>query len=128
MAHGILRSLHPDWEVHSAGTRPALQVNPRAIKVMAEIGIDISDHTPKPVEDYLGQEWDYVITVCGGANETCPAFIGKVRHRLHIGFEDPSEIIEDEQTIMDDFRRIRDQIKAQLPEYIGTCPPPCGQK
>ncbi len=118
MAHGILQSLHHDWDVHSAGTRPALQVNTRAIQVMAEIGIDISDHTPKPVEDYLGQEWDYVITVCGGANETCPAFLGKVRHRLHIGFEDPSETIGDEQTIMDDFRRIRDQIKELLPVAI----------
>lgn len=85
---------------------------------MAEIGIDISDHTPKPVEEYLGQEWDYVITVCGGANETCPAFLGKVRHRLHIGFEDPSETIGDEHTIMDDFRRIRDQIKVHLIDTI----------
>ena len=118
MAHGILQALHPEWEVHSAGTKPARQVNPRAIQMMAEIGIDISYHTPKQVEEYLGQEWDYVITVCGGANKTCPTFLGKVRHRLHIGFQDPSQTIGDEQTIMDDFRKIRDQIKEYLPVAI----------
>ena len=118
MAHGIVQSFNPEWEVHSAGTKPARQVNPRAIQVMAEIGIDISGHRPKSVEQYLGQEWDYVITVCGGANETCPAFIGKVRHRLYIGFEDPSETIGDEQTIMNHFRKIRDRIKEHLPVAI----------
>ena len=69
MAHGILQSLHPEAEVCSAGVRPAREVHPLAIKVMAEIGIDISNHYPKNVSQYLDQSWDYVITVCGGAIE-----------------------------------------------------------
>ena len=90
MAHGFLQSFSPALKVYSAGTRPAAQVNPTAVEVMQEAGIDISGHTPHNVEEYLGQEWDYVITICGGANESCPAFTGKVRHRLHIGFASPT--------------------------------------
>ncbi|MBR1960659.1 MAG: arsenate reductase ArsC, partial [Bacteroidales bacterium] len=85
MAHGILKHLHPDAEVCSAGVRPASGVHPMAVKVMSEIGIDISGHYPKNVSEYLGQSWDYVITVCGGAKENCPSFTGKVAMRLHIG-------------------------------------------
>lgn len=77
---------------------------------MKEIGIDISDHTPESVKKYLGEHWDYVITVCGGANESCPTFIGKVDHRLHIGFEDPSEATGSSEPINSEFRRIRDEI------------------
>ena len=91
MAHGFLKSFSSNIEVPSAGTSPAAQVNPLAVETMLEAGIDISSHTPKDVSIYLQQEWDYVITVCGGANESCPAFTGKVKHRLHMGFEDPSE-------------------------------------
>ena len=114
MAHGILQATYPEYEIHSAGTSPAERVNPRAIEVLKEIAIDISDHYPKSVDIYLDQQWDYVITVCGGANETCPTFTGHVKHRLHIGFEDPSEAHGDETFIMDEFRRIRDQIKSAL--------------
>ena len=78
MAHGFLQSFNNDIEVHSAGTKPADKVNPKAIEVMNEVGIDLSNHRPKNVEIYLNDEWDYVITVCGGANESCPRFIGKV--------------------------------------------------
>lgn len=91
MAHGFLQSFDYKLEVFSAGTNPAEKVNPIAIKVMSEIGINLAHHTPKNVSLYLGQEWDYVITVCGGANENCPMFVGKVKNRLHIGFDDPSE-------------------------------------
>ena len=93
MAHGLLESFDKNGtiEVYSAGTRPAQQVNPLAVEAMQEIGIDISAHTPHNVNEYLHQEWDYVITVCGGANESCPTFTGKVKQRLHMGFEDPSE-------------------------------------
>jgi len=83
-----------------------------AVKAMKEIGIDISDHTPKMVDQYLNEEWDYVITVCDHANETCPAFLGKVKHRLHIGFEDPSHATGDEDFIWSEFIRVRDEIKA----------------
>lgn len=120
MAHGFLQSFSPALKVYSAGTRPAAQVNPTAVEVMQEAGIDISGHTPHNVEEYLGQEWDYVITVCGGANESCPAFTGKVRHRLHIGFEDPSEATGSQDFIMGEFRRIRDEIKERFLEFYRT--------
>jgi len=110
MAHGILKHIHPDAEVCSAGVRPASEVHPLAVKVMAEIGIDISGHYPKNVSEYLGQSWDYVITVCGGAKENCPSFTGKVAMRLHIGFDDPDAFTGPESEIIDEFRRVRDEI------------------
>lgn len=110
MAHGILKHIHPDAEVCSAGVRPASEVHPLAVKVMAEIGIDISGHYPKNVSEYLGQSWDYVITVCGGAKENCPSFTGKVAMRLHIGFDDPDAFTGTESEIIDEFRRVRDEI------------------
>ncbi len=109
MAHGFLQSFDKSLEVHSAGTSPVLQVNPHAVQVMQEVGIDISAHTPKSVEIYLNEEWDYVITVCGGANETCPMFAGKVGKRLHIGFDDPAS-----STDINEFRRVRDEIKREF--------------
>ena len=110
MAHGILKHIHPDAEVCSAGVRPASEVHPLAVKVMFEIGIDISGHYPKNVSEYLGQSWDYVITVCGGAKENCPSFTGKVAMRLHIGFDDPDAFTGTESKIIDEFRRVRDEI------------------
>lgn len=91
MAHGFLQSFDKEIVVCSAGTKAAGRLNSGAVKAMAEVGIDISEHTSDSVEMYLGEEWDYVITVCGGANETCPMFTGKVKNRLHIGFDDPSD-------------------------------------
>lgn len=110
MAHGILKHIHPDAEVCSAGVRPASEVHPLAVKVMSEIGIDISGHYPKNVSEYLGQSWDYVITVCGGAKENCPSFTGKVAMSLHIGFDDPDAFTGTESEIIDEFRRVRDEI------------------
>ena len=120
MAHGFLQSFSSNIEVHSAGTRPAAQVNPQAVETMMEAGIDISSHTPKDVSIYLQQEWDYVITVCGGANESCPAFTGKVKHRLHIGFEDPSEATGTPEFIKSEFRRIRNQIRTSFRLFYHT--------
>lgn len=114
MAHGILKSLYPDAEVCSAGVRPASEVHPLAIKVMAEIGIDISGHYPKNVSQYLDQQWDFVITVCGGANEACPSFSGKVVKRLHIGFDDPDAFTGPEDQVLDEFRRVRDEIRKAM--------------
>lgn len=111
MAQGFLQSFDKNIKVHSAGTEPAKQVNKTAIKVMFEVGIDISRHIPKSVDTYINKEWDYVITVCDHANETCPVFIGKVKHRLHMGFEDPANIAGSEEFITGEYRRIRDQIK-----------------
>jgi len=120
MAHGFLQSFGPELQVFSAGTEPSAQVNPKAIAVMKEAGIDISHHTPTHVEKYLDQEWDYVITVCDDANETCPAFLGKVKHRLHFGFEDPSKATGSEEFIWNEFRRIRDMIRQKFYEFYKS--------
>jgi arsenate reductase len=117
MAHGFLQSFDANIEVFSAGTEPAKQVNQKAVKVMKEAGIDISHHKPKIVDQYLNEEWDYVITVCDHANETCPVFFGKVKHRLHIGFEDPSHATGTEEFIWSEFRRVRDEIRTRFIEF-----------
>lgn len=111
IAHGFLQSFDKNIIVRSAGTLPAKQVNPRAVKVMSEVGIDISHHIPSGIDEYLEEEWDYVITVCDDANETCPAFFGKVKNRLHTGFEDPSYATGTDEFIWSEFRRVRDEIK-----------------
>lgn len=120
MAHGFLQSFDKDIEVYSAGTQPAKQVNQKAVKVMAEAGIDISSHIPKNVSEYLLDEWDFVITVCDDANETCPVFTGKVKHRLHMGFEDPSHAVGTEDFIWSEFRRIRNEIDSIFREFYVT--------
>jgi len=112
MAHGFLQSFDKSITVCSAGTEASGKLNQKAVKAMAEIGIDISHHTSDSVSKYLGEEWDYVITVCGGANEACPAFFGKVKSRLHIGFDDPSHAVGSEEFIWSEFIRVRDEIKA----------------
>lgn len=117
MAHGFLQSFDNSIEVHSAGTKPAVQVNPKAVEVMQEMGIDLSNHTPKDVKQYLNEAWDYVITVCGNANENCPMFNGKVKHRMHIGFDDPSEAVGTDSFITDEFRRVRDEIKQAFEDF-----------
>jgi arsenate reductase len=111
MAEGFLKSFNPDFEVVSAGTNPSSEVHPKAIEVMHESFIDISNNKPKHVEQFLNQAFDYVITVCGGANESCPAFTGDVKQRLHIGFDDPAEATGTEEDILSVFRRVRDEIK-----------------
>ncbi len=111
MAHGFLQSFDKDLQVFSAGTEASGKLNPKAVAVMKQVGIDISNHTSDSVNLYLNTEWDFVITVCGGANENCPAFIGKVKHRLHIGFDDPSHSIGSEEFINNEFIRVRDEIK-----------------
>jgi arsenate reductase len=117
MAHGFLQSFDNKLTVRSAGTEPAAQVNPKAVKVMAEVGIDLSGHTPDSVDQYIHDEWDYVITVCDDANETCPAFLGKVKHRLHLGFEDPSHAVGTDEFIWGEFRRVRDLIKETFQKF-----------
>lgn len=119
MAQGFLKSFDNKIEVHSAGTFPSSMVNPKAIKVMAEVGIDISMNSPKSVDEYLDDQWDYVITVCDDANETCPVFIGKVKHRLHMGFEDPSHATGTDEFIMSEFRRVRDEIKTEFFKFYN---------
>ena len=111
MAHGFLQSFNKNITVCSAGTQASGKLNEKAVQVMKEARIDISQHTSDSIEKYLHEEWDYVITVCGGANEACPAFFGKVKHRLHIGFDDPSHAEGTPEFIMSEFYRVRDEIK-----------------
>jgi arsenate reductase (thioredoxin) len=111
MAHGFLQSFDKNIIVCSAGTQASGKLNEKAVQVMIEAGIDISHHTSDSIDKYLNDEWDYVITVCGGANESCPAFFGNVKHRLHIGFDDPSHAEGTPEFIMSEFYRVRDEIK-----------------
>lgn len=111
MAEGYLKEFDSKLEVHSAGTAPSHEVHPKAVVVMQEIGIDLSTNYPKKVDEFLEQEFDYVISVCGGAKESCPTFSGKVKHHKHIGFDDPADAIGTEEEIYNEFRRIRDEIK-----------------
>jgi len=111
MAQGFLKSFDSNIIVKSAGTKASGKLNDGAIKAMHEVGIDISNHSSDSVEKYLNEEWDYVITVCGGANETCPSFTGKVKNRIHMGFDDPSDSKGSPEFIKNEYRRVRDEIK-----------------
>ena len=111
MAEGFLKSFDSTLEVHSAGTKPSTKVHPKAIVVMNEIGIDLSDNYPKEVGEFLKDTFDYVITVCGGAKESCPTFTGRVKNQIHIGFDDPADAIGTSAEIYSEFKRIRDEIK-----------------
>jgi arsenate reductase len=117
MAQGFLKAFHPDWDVLSAGTKPAEKVNRYAIKVMAEKGIDITGEYPKLVDQFITDEFDYVVTVCSGAREVCPVFTGKVKHRLHIGFEDPADAIGTAEEVLPVYRRVRDEIHEKFYKF-----------
>ena len=111
MAEGFLKQKE-NYDTYSAGTEPAKEVQPHAIKVMQEVNIDITDQYPKSVNKFLKQDFDYVVTVCDHARETCPVFLGKTKHRLHIGFEDPYG------KSIDFYRKIRDEMKAKIDEVF----------
>ncbi len=119
MAEGFLRSFDPTLEVISAGTRPTTQVNPKAIAVMKEVGIDLSGGSPKSVDRFIHESFDYAITVCDNARETCPVFFGKVRQWLHMGFEDPSEAVGTEDEVMAVFRRVRGEIRSAFQNFYS---------
>jgi arsenate reductase len=117
MAEGILGHLRDnEFEVFSAGVRPSV-VNPIAIKVMAEIGIDISGQRSKSVDEFQGISFDFVITTCDAARETCPFFPGKARH-LHWSFNDPAAVRGSEEEILSAFRKVRDEIKSRIQEEL----------
>ncbi len=120
MAHGFLQSFSASLTVCSAGTKASGKLNPKAVEVMKEAAVDISHHTSDSVEKYLGKKWDYVITVCNEANETCPVFTGDVKHRLHMGFEDPSEAQGTPEFIHSEFIRVRDEIRQSFLELYNT--------
>jgi len=119
MAEGLLRHDAGDrFEVASAGVNPT-EVRSEAIEAMREIGIDISGHRSKSVDEFVEQEFDYVITVCDNANEQCPVFPGETK-RLHWSFTDPAAIVGDHKTRLAMFRQVRDQIKNRLKEFVAT--------
>ena len=119
MAEGWLRHLAGDgYEVASAGTEPA-PVRPLAIKAMAEVGVDISGYSSKGLGPFLGQRWDYVITVCDQANGACPIFSGGAA-RLHWSFPDPSQAAGSEEEQLRVYREVRDGIRGRIEEFIGT--------
>lgn len=117
MAEGFLKSFDSELQVFSAGTKSETVVNPRAVTVMYEIGIDISDGKPESVDIFLGEDFDFVITVCDGAKEICPVFTGNVKHRLHIGFDDPADAKGTENEILQVFRRVRDEIEEDFRNF-----------
>ncbi|MDP4266200.1 MAG: arsenate reductase ArsC [Bacteroidota bacterium] len=117
MAEGFLKTFDKTIEVHSAGTLPTEKVNPYAVKVMNEIGINLETNYPKNVNVFLNEEWDYVITVCDDANESCPVFNGKVKNRIHLGFEDPAKAKGNDEEILTEFRKIRDKIKNEFMRF-----------
>jgi arsenate reductase len=117
MAEGITNHFWGDrLDAFSAGTQASF-VNPLAIEVMKEIGIDISNNRSKNLSEFDGQNFDYVITLCGDANETCPLYIGGTK-KTHIGFDDPAKAIGSREEILQEFRRVRDQIKEKVNEFF----------
>ncbi|MCK5124660.1 MAG: arsenate reductase ArsC [candidate division Zixibacteria bacterium] len=118
MAEGFLRAVAGDrFEVASAGTI-GTKVNPRAVTVMAESGIDISGHRSKPVDEFTGQIFDFVVTVCGTTGDkSCPVFGGQANSKLHWPFEDPAHATGNETEILETFRRVRDQVEAEIKRF-----------
>ena len=118
MAEGLANHfLGGRFQAFSAGTE-ATTVNPLAIKVLAELGIDISGHNSKTLDEFAGQSFDCVVTLCGDANEKCPLFFGGVQ-RIHQGFDDPSRLNGCEEDILPEYRRVRDEIRAWIVHYFG---------
>ena len=119
MAEGVLRAAAGDLiEVHSAGSKPAGYVHPKAIQVLKEIGIDISAHTSKHMNDFLNRKITTVITVCGNADQACPMYPGQV-NRHHWGFNDPAHAKGSEEEILAEFRRVRDEIQLVFGAYAA---------
>lgn len=119
MAEGILRAAAGDLlEVQSAGSKPAGYVHPKSIQVLAEIGMDISSHHSKHLNEFLDRPIDTVITVCGNADQVCPMFPGQA-HRYHWGFDDPAHATGTEEEILTAFRRVRDQIRLVFEAYAA---------
>ena len=119
MAEAFLRSVDDRLEVHSAGTEPGPSVNPYAIQVMREVGIEIGNSRPKSVAMFLDRPFDFVITVCADADRNCPVFSGRVGRRVHIGFDDPARAAGSPDEALTVFRRVRDEIRASLRQFYA---------
>ncbi len=118
MAEAIIQNIDSEFKVFSAGTKAETKINPFAVKAIKEIGLDISSNVPKNVSIFLNEDFDYVFTVCDGAKEICPVFIGNVKHRMHIGFADPANATGSEEEIMAVYRKVRDEIKFEFEKYF----------
>jgi arsenate reductase (thioredoxin) len=117
MAEGLINhDLGGRFQAFSAGTR-ATRVNPLALQVMAELGIDISGHRSKVLDEFAEERFEYVITLCGSANEECPLFFGGVE-RIHLGFDDPSRLPGTPREVLPEFRRVRDELRQQLYDFL----------
>ena len=126
MAEGLLRHDAGDlYEVCSAGSEPS-RVRPQAVQVMGELGIDISAHRSKPVAEFSGQEFDYVITVCNSAKESCPFFPAKTQ-RIHWSVEDPAAVQGSDEERLAAFRRVRDELRRHLQAFVKEAGNGCGQ-
>jgi arsenate reductase len=117
MAEGFLKSFDEELEVFSAGTHPEVKVNPFAIAVMKERGIDISGNSPKNVNNFVNDSFDYLITVCDNAKEACPVFTGKVKYRFHIGFKDPALARGTDDEKMEVYRKCREEIEKEFRKF-----------
>ena len=119
IAECIIKYFYSDqFDVESAGSK-ITAVHPFTIRVMAEIGIDISNQRSKLVTEFAGQEFDYVITLCGGYSKTtCPVFLGKTKQELRWDFIDPAEAKGSDEEIFSVFRKVRDEIKSKISEFI----------
>ena len=117
MAEGFANQM--GWDAYSAGTKPEAEVNPFAVKVMAEIGINISLHSPDHISMYLDANFEIIATVCDNARETCPVFTDRSDHQIHHGFEDPADAAGSDEEITEVYRRIRDEIRGWVKELTG---------
>ncbi len=120
MAEVFLQSFDKNLEVYSAGTNPADKIHPLTKKVMAELGFNLNGKKPVNVDNYLAEEFDYVITVCDDALASCPVFSGKVKRKLHMGFEDPAKASGSDIAVLNKFREIRDKIKREFYNFYKT--------
>lgn len=120
MAEGLIRHSNGDrFDVESAGAMPS-EVNPNAIRVMEEIGIDISGQRSKSVEELIGQRFDYLVTLCGDSSkDICPSFIGEVGERLHWAFPDPYEAIGSQEEVLETYRTVRDGIREKIDDFVS---------
>jgi len=119
MAEGLINAkLGPEFRAFSAGTQPSGYVHPKAIAVMAELGIDLNGNESKNLEQFRGQYFDYVITVCDSAKENCPVWLDEAGARTHIGFDDPAEATGSDEEITAEFRRVRDEIAGRVLGFL----------
>ena len=117
MAEGFANQM--GWNAYSAGTKPEAEVNPFAVKVMEEIGINISLYSPNNISKYLDENFEIVATMCDNARETCPVFTGVSKHQIHNGFIDPADAAGSDEEITEVYRRIRDEIRGWVKELTG---------